>query len=72
MNAPLSMGNLIGDVITCPFHGAKFTVAPGKNIAEPVFDTFTRNGTITKDVAKSHGTYWGADVPYKEVQLTYT
>jgi nitrite reductase/ring-hydroxylating ferredoxin subunit len=36
MNAPLSMGNLIGDVITCPFHGAKFTVASGKNIAEPV------------------------------------
>jgi len=36
MNAPLSMGNLTGDVVTCPFHGAKFNVASGKKIAEPV------------------------------------
>jgi nitrite reductase/ring-hydroxylating ferredoxin subunit len=36
MNAPLSMGNLTGDVVTCPFHEAKFNVASGKKIAEPV------------------------------------
>ena len=36
MNAPLSMGNLTGDVVTCPFHGAKFNVASGKKISEPV------------------------------------
>jgi nitrite reductase/ring-hydroxylating ferredoxin subunit len=36
MNAPLSMGNLTGDVVTYPFHGAKFNVASGKKIAEPV------------------------------------
>ena len=36
MNAPLSNGNLTGDVVTCPFHGAKFNVASGKKIAEPV------------------------------------
>jgi len=36
MNAPLSMGNLTRDVVTCPFHGAKFNVASGKKIAEPV------------------------------------
>ena len=36
MNAPLSLGNLTGNVVTCPFHGAKFNVASGKKIAEPV------------------------------------
>src|ERR671930_1374332 len=36
MNAPLSMGNLTRDVVTCPFHGAKFNVTSGKKIAEPV------------------------------------
>ena len=36
MNAPLSMGNLIGDVVTCPFHGAKFNITSGKKISEPV------------------------------------
>jgi nitrite reductase/ring-hydroxylating ferredoxin subunit len=36
MNAPLSMGNLTGDVVTCPFHGANFNVASGKKISEPV------------------------------------
>jgi nitrite reductase/ring-hydroxylating ferredoxin subunit len=36
MNAPLSMGNLTGDVVTCPFHGARFNVASGKKISEPV------------------------------------
>ena len=29
MNAPLSMGNLTGDVVTCPFHGAKFNITSG-------------------------------------------
>jgi nitrite reductase/ring-hydroxylating ferredoxin subunit len=36
MNAPLSMGNLTGDVVTCPFHGAKFNITSGKKISEPV------------------------------------
>jgi nitrite reductase/ring-hydroxylating ferredoxin subunit len=35
-NAPLSMGNLAGNIVTCPFHGAKFDVASGEKIAEPV------------------------------------
>lgn len=35
MNAPLSMGNLTGDVVTCPMHGARFEVKTGKKIAEP-------------------------------------
>jgi nitrite reductase/ring-hydroxylating ferredoxin subunit len=36
MNAPLSLGNLTGNVVTCPFHGAKFDVTSGRKVAEPV------------------------------------
>jgi nitrite reductase/ring-hydroxylating ferredoxin subunit len=36
MNALLSMGNLTGDTVTCPFHGAKFDVITGKKLTEPI------------------------------------
>jgi nitrite reductase/ring-hydroxylating ferredoxin subunit len=36
MNALLSMGNLTGTTITCPFHGAKFDVTTGTNLSEPI------------------------------------
>ena len=37
MNALLSMGILSNDnIITCPFHGAKFDVTNGKKVGEPV------------------------------------
>ena len=36
MNAPLSMGNITGNIVICPFHGAKFDVTSGKKTAEPV------------------------------------
>jgi nitrite reductase/ring-hydroxylating ferredoxin subunit len=36
MNAPLSMGSLTGNIVTCPFHGAKFEVNSGKKVEEPV------------------------------------
>ena len=36
MNALLSMGNLTGNIVTCPFHGAKFDVSSGKKLSEPV------------------------------------
>ena len=36
MNALLSMGNLTGNTITCPFHGAKFDVTNGKKLSEPI------------------------------------
>ena len=36
MNALLSMGNLTGNTVTCPFHGAKFDVTNGKKISEPI------------------------------------
>jgi nitrite reductase/ring-hydroxylating ferredoxin subunit len=32
MNALLSMGNLTGNIVTCPFHGAKFDVSSGKKL----------------------------------------
>jgi nitrite reductase/ring-hydroxylating ferredoxin subunit len=36
MNALLSMGNLTGTVVTCPFHGSKFDVTTGKKLSEPI------------------------------------
>jgi nitrite reductase/ring-hydroxylating ferredoxin subunit len=36
MNALLSMGNLAGNVVTCPFHGARFHITTGKKVKEPV------------------------------------
>lgn len=36
MNAPLSIGTLNGKVVTCPMHGARYDVATGKKVAEPM------------------------------------
>ncbi len=36
MNALLSMGNLTGSTVTCPFHGSKFDVTTGKKLTEPI------------------------------------
>ena len=36
MNALLSMGNLKGNFVTCPFHGARFDVTNGKKLSEPI------------------------------------
>jgi nitrite reductase/ring-hydroxylating ferredoxin subunit len=37
MNALLSMGNLANDnIVTCPFHGARFDITTGKKIKEPI------------------------------------
>ncbi|MDP9289129.1 MAG: non-heme iron oxygenase ferredoxin subunit [Thermoproteota archaeon] len=36
MNALLSMGNLTGTTLTCPFHGSKFDVVSGKKLTEPI------------------------------------
>ena len=36
MNALLSMGNLTGNTVTCPFHGSKFDVVTGKKLTEPI------------------------------------
>ena len=34
-NAPLSMGNLKDNVMTCPMHGARFDIKTGKKISDP-------------------------------------
>jgi nitrite reductase/ring-hydroxylating ferredoxin subunit len=36
MNALLSMGNITGTTVTCPFHGSKFDVTTGKKLSEPI------------------------------------
>jgi nitrite reductase/ring-hydroxylating ferredoxin subunit len=36
MNALLSMGNLTGNTVTCPFHGSKFDAITGKKLTEPI------------------------------------
>ena len=38
MNARLSRGNINQNVVTCPFHAAKFDVTSGKKIGEPVLE----------------------------------
>ena len=38
MNARLSRGNINQNVVTCPFHAAKFDVTTGKKIGEPVLE----------------------------------
>jgi nitrite reductase/ring-hydroxylating ferredoxin subunit len=36
MNALLSMGNPAENVVTCPFHGARFDIITGKKTKDPV------------------------------------
>ena len=38
MNARLSRGNINQNVVTCPFHAAKFDIRSGKKIGEPVLE----------------------------------
>lgn len=48
MNALLSMGNLSNDnLVTCPFHGARFDVTKWKEGKGACSYAFTGNGTIT-------------------------
>ena len=38
MNARLSHGNLNQNIVTCPFHAAKFDITTGKKVGEPVLE----------------------------------
>ena len=38
MSARLSRGNINQGIVTCPFHGARFDVASGKKVGEPVLE----------------------------------
>jgi nitrite reductase/ring-hydroxylating ferredoxin subunit len=51
MNALLSLGNLTGSTVTCPFHGSKFDVKTGKKLSEPIL-TPSQDGTVTANLAK--------------------
>ena len=35
MNASLSMGNVKDNILTCPFHGARFDVTCSRKVSEP-------------------------------------
>ena len=39
-NAPLSMGNIQGNIVTCPMHGARFDVTTGRKVSDPKFPSF--------------------------------
>ncbi len=38
MNARLSNGNINQNIVTCPFHAAKFDITTGKKVGEPVLE----------------------------------
>jgi nitrite reductase/ring-hydroxylating ferredoxin subunit len=38
MNARLTRGSIKQNVVTCPFHAAKFDVTSGKKVGEPVLE----------------------------------
>jgi len=42
-NAPLSMGHIQGNVITCPMHGARFDITTGKKVSDPKLPSFEIN-----------------------------
>ena len=52
MNALLSMGNLRGSTVTCPFHGSTFDITTRKEAFRTYLNAFPGNGTATANVAK--------------------
>lgn len=38
---PISEGTIEGDIITCPFHGAKFCIKTGEVTCPPAFENLT-------------------------------
>jgi nitrite reductase/ring-hydroxylating ferredoxin subunit len=36
-NAPLSMGHIQGNIVTCPMHGARFDITTGEKVSDPKF-----------------------------------
>ncbi|MGH9986836.1 MAG: Rieske (2Fe-2S) protein, partial [Nitrososphaeraceae archaeon] len=39
-NAPLSMGHIQGNIVTCPMHGARFDITTGKKASDPKMPSF--------------------------------
>jgi nitrite reductase/ring-hydroxylating ferredoxin subunit len=67
MNAPLSMGNITGNIMTCPFHGEKFDVTSGKKMAEPVLTPSQEKELLLKMWAKIHGSHRSANLRHKDI-----
>ena len=57
---PLDEGELHGDVVTCPWHGSRFSMSTGRvltgpaSIAQPRYDVRVRNGQIELKRRDSH------------------
>lgn len=57
---PLDEGELNGDVVTCPWHGSRFSMSTGRvltgpaSIAQPRYDVRVRNGQIELKRRDSH------------------
>lgn len=39
-NAPLSMGHIQDNILTCPMHGARFDITTGKKVSDPKMPSF--------------------------------
>ena len=50
-NAPLSMGHIQGNVITCPMHGARFDITTGKKVSDPKFPSI-ETGSLPESLQK--------------------
>ena len=64
MNAPTVNGKSYWRCCNMSFSWSQIQCRFWEENSRTSFDTLTRNGTATKNVAKSHGTYRSADVPY--------
>ncbi len=55
MNAPLHMGSLDGEVITCPLHKATYDVTTGKKLSDPKIPIpkFVKMGKMMADISVS-------------------
>jgi nitrite reductase/ring-hydroxylating ferredoxin subunit len=49
MNALLSMGNLAENVVTCPFHGARFDIITSKKMKDPVLTPLQQMELLPKN-----------------------
>jgi nitrite reductase/ring-hydroxylating ferredoxin subunit len=52
MNAMLSMGNLNGKIVTCPFHYAQFDVTTGQKVKEPMAESFKDMDKLPEEMQK--------------------
>jgi nitrite reductase/ring-hydroxylating ferredoxin subunit len=50
-NAPLSMGNIQGNIVTCPMHGARFDITTGRKVSDPKFPSF-ETGSLPANLQK--------------------